>query len=249
LQAIEKFKYHAVTKGASWRFTLPVKEEMPTHAAVTLPETGGFISSIVESYNFRDIIMFDRAVGFASGSFCTGTNCFDATASVMIEGLNILNMITADRVVARIASSHAKNGSEPQINPLGTYFENLRIAGYKVEVDLAVDTFSELDTHTRFRSACENEDSGLREQLLPHVLSTDPSGSISCTLVRSINGLGREVTHQGHVIRIRDFGVIRLAELSMSKRKRSLSMLQFELGSTPAGAGDAGGAEGNGSGN
>jgi hypothetical protein len=249
MPAIENFRYHAVTKGASWRFTLPLEEAMPTHAAVALPEKGGFVSSIVEKYNFRDIFMFDRAVAFASGSYCEKSDCFDATASVMIEGLNILNMVTADRVVARIASSHAKDGSEPQINPLGTYFENLRIAGHKVEVDLAVDTFAELDTHTGFRAASKHEDPVLRDEVLPHVLGTDASGAISCTLVRSIRGLGREIKQEGHLIRIRDFGVLRLAELTMSERKRSMTMLQFHLGSTPAGAGDMGGVEGNGSGN
>jgi hypothetical protein len=220
---------------------------MPQHAVVDLPERGGFVHSSEGPYNFRDIIMFDRAVGFASGSFCAKSHCYDSTASVMIEGLNILNMVTADRVVARIATSHHEDGSEPRLNPLGTYFENLRIAGHKVEVDLAVDKFSELDTHSRFHSIYKHEDKEVRDSVIPHVLEVDASGAASVTLVRSITGLGREVKQEGHVIRIPDFGVIRLAELTMSERKRSLNMLQFQLGSSPAGSGHAGGAEGNGS--
>ena len=249
MSAIESFKYHAKTKGLSWKFTLPHEEEMPTHAELALPEEGGFVSSTVERYNFRDIIMFDRAVAFASGSFCPRTNCFDSTASVMIEGLNILNMVTADRVVGRIASSHGKDGSEPTINPTGTYFENLRIAGYKVEADLAVDTFTELDTHSGVVNTLQHEDPEIHNTVLPHVFATDDAGGVSCTLVRSLQGLGRQISQSGHVIRIRDFGVLRLAEIHISPRKRSLSMLQFQLGSTPAGAGQAGDTEGNGSGN
>jgi hypothetical protein len=150
-------------------------------------------------------------------------------------------------VTARIASSHPRSGAEPRITPIGSSFENLRIAGHKVEVDLAVDTFAEFDTASELRSACEDNEVSSRVQ--PHALSTDRSGEMSFTLVRSLSGLGKEITVYGNTIRIRDFGVVRLAEIFVSERKRRVSMVQFNLGSTPEGDGQAGGAEGNGSAN
>jgi hypothetical protein len=248
LQAIERFRYHAATLGVSGRIRQPFEHAICPQADVTLPESGGYVHSRVDKFNFRDLITFDSAIAFAAGSFSVKDDAFDATASVTIEGLNILNMITADRVTARIASSHPRSGAEPRITPIGSSFENLRIAGYKVEVDLAVDTFAEFDTASELRSACESRDMG--DRLQPHTLSTERvTEEMAFTLVRSVRGLGREIQVAGNTIRIRDFGVVRLAEISVSERKRRISMVQFNLGSTPEADGQAGGAEGNGSAN
>ena len=103
--------------------------------------------------------------------------------------------------------------------------------------------------HSGVVNTLQHEDPEIHNTVLPHVFATDDAGGVSCTLVRSLQGLGRQISQSGHVIRIRDFGVLRLAEIHISPRKRSLSMLQFQLGSTPAGAGQAGDTEGNGSGN
>jgi hypothetical protein len=57
-----------------------------------------------------------------------------------LEGLNILDILTADRVVAQITTAHpvygeVPYGGVPEVSFLGTRFENLRIAGHKVELD------------------------------------------------------------------------------------------------------------------
>jgi hypothetical protein len=52
-----------------------------------------------------------------------------------IEGLNILDILTADRVVAQITTAHPIDGAVPEVSFLGTRFENLRIGGHKVELD------------------------------------------------------------------------------------------------------------------
>lgn len=189
MQVIERFRYHASTTGLTGRITLPFDHAIEPQASMTLPDDGGFVHTRVDNFNFRDIILFDRAVAFAAGSFSAKEDAFDATAAVTIEGLNILNVITADRVTARIASSHPKSGEEPRITPIGSSFENLRIAGHKVEVDLAVDTFAEFDTASGLRAAFANDDlSGRVKQQMPETL---PTGELSCTLVRSIEGPGQ----------------------------------------------------------
>ncbi len=57
-----------------------------------------------------------------------------------IEGYNVLDVITADRVVAQITTDHTLAGDNvdnvPRVNFLGTAFENLAIAGVPVEVQL-----------------------------------------------------------------------------------------------------------------
>jgi hypothetical protein len=244
LPEIKNFKYHATTLGLAGHFTHPFNQTIRPQAAVALPELGGYVHESVKNFNFRDAIMFDRAVAIAAGSFCERDQAYDATAAVSIEGLNILNVVTADRIVSRVASSHPKDGSEPSINPIGSCFDNLRIAGYKVEVELATDTFTDFPTCASFTKALDDPDR--KTEALSHLIGK-VGDTYECSLVRSIKGLGREIEVNGNEIKIPGFGILRLGSFEIAARRRKVSMLQFELGSTPAGPGSAGGAEGNGS--
>ncbi len=247
---IKRFRYHASTVAVSGHFTLPFQEDIPAQACLSLKEAGGFLHTHVNDFNFRDIVTFRRALAFTAGSFSPKDQAFDATATVLIEGLNILNVVTADRIVARVASSHPKSGEEPGITPIGCCFEGLRIAGHPVQIELAVDIFAKFRTMSSFREACDRD--GESARLLTAADHTKSMGlaELPCTLVRSIRGLGSELELiSPNKIRIRDFGVLTLGAISVAERKRTVSMLQFELGSTPEGAGQIGGAEGNGTGN
>jgi hypothetical protein len=55
----------------------------------------------------------------------------------VLEGFNVGDVLTADRVVAQVSTEHPlMYGHVPKVTFLGTRFENLRIAGYPVEVEL-----------------------------------------------------------------------------------------------------------------
>ena len=64
---------------------------------------------------------------------------FSTITTAVVEDLNVLDVVTADRVVAQISTEHPLVGYVPHITFLGTRFENLRIAGHKVELDLDPD--------------------------------------------------------------------------------------------------------------
>jgi hypothetical protein len=159
------------------------------------------------------------------------------------------------------------------ILPLGSHFENLRIAGYRVEVDLATDTFSRLATAERVREAYRENDEGFRDEfdaltlrgqgdgilarlqryfpwagLQPGDEIPEREGLIHCGLVREISGLGSEIGCHGHTIYVRGFGAIRLAELRLTDAFRRLSMVEIDLGSTPQGHVSGGGVGAPGSG-
>ncbi len=55
----------------------------------------------------------------------------------VLEGFNVVDILTADRVVAQVSTEHPMmQGHVPRVTFLGTRFENLRIGGYPVEVEL-----------------------------------------------------------------------------------------------------------------
>jgi hypothetical protein len=64
---------------------------------------------------------------------------YSTLTTSVIEGLNILDVLTADRVVAQISTAHPLDGAVPEVSFTGTRFENLRIAGHKIELDTNLD--------------------------------------------------------------------------------------------------------------
>src|SRR5262249_39299509 len=145
----ERFRYHAFTTGVSGHITLPFDEIIPVQASIALPESGGFGTANSERFSFHDILSFESASAVVAGSFSPTDKTFDAVATVTVKGLNILGMVTADQVVARMASAHPEDPTKGHsITPLGSYFVNLRIAGHLIELDLATDTFTRFDNAT-----------------------------------------------------------------------------------------------------
>lgn len=283
----DRFIYHAFAIGVSGRITAPFDEIIPVQASTALPEAGGFGTSRVDRFEFRNILSFTGARAVVAGSQSPAANdtkqdgqpaqntkgaSRDAAATVIVEGLNVLGVVTADRIVARIASSHPVDPAQPSsITPIGSYFENLRIAGYPVKLDLAVDRFAEFATAQSVRNAFKNNTNKFRDEFkqmtligqgaqIPQGLHKyfpwsnwgsddtipETNGIIACSLVRKIEGLGRELTVCGNAIAVNGFGTIRLAELKITNSARRITMLRIDLGSMPIGSMDMCGAEGNG---
>jgi hypothetical protein len=61
-----------------------------------------------------------------SGSFTT-------LATSVVEGLNVNNVLFADRIVAQISTSFSEEHPYPKVSFLGTAFEGLRIGGLELE--------------------------------------------------------------------------------------------------------------------
>lgn len=271
---MDRFRYHASAAGLDVHIHEPIDVALPTVAKVDLEPGGGFFTSPpVKNVQFNNIVFAESVAAVVSGSFDTRSRTFDELASVVIEKFNVLGIVTADRIVARLAAVHPENGGAPSISPLGSHFDNLRIAGRPVEVDLATDTFTRFDTAAKVRQAYRDDQEGFRAEFaglsllgklkeIPERLHSyfpwrdkDPEdaipereGEIHCGLVRRIQGLGPEIAWHGHTIYVPGFGVVRLAELSIVESLRSLTMLRIDLGSTPTGGVAAGHVRSNGSG-
>jgi hypothetical protein len=270
---IERFQYHASAIGAAGHILRPFDEVLPIQAS-HLPLTGGFGETRMGRFRFHEIVSFDAASALVAGSRSNKDGSFASVATVTVEGLNILGMVTAGRVVARIASSHPDDpDKQPSITPIGSYFENLRIAGIPITLDLAADTFTKFDTADKVRDAYrDNRDNfqdlfnelsliGREEEVPAHLRTHFPCrraekseriperrGNILCSLVRGVVGTVPGERH-GHVIWIPGFGTIRLAEFCVSDTRRRISMLQVTLDCAPEGEGMVAEAEGGGDGN
>ena len=146
--------YQASAYSVSAEFERPKKHSLAPQASVVLAGHGGHGSNRASAYNVDGLISFKNAYSEVGGSFddCHGLHTTHAWS--VVEGLNVADMLTADRVVARMAVYHSPtNGSEATYDITGSYFENLRIAGHPIEVKLATHVFHDHDTYSKVAQA------------------------------------------------------------------------------------------------
>ena len=142
--------YHAEAHVLSGNLKHPIDQPIEKQARVVLEKTreAGHISESVREISLEGLISFKAGHSHASGSKIEKKDLWGndhsgwvTLSTSVLEGLNVFEVITADRVVAQVSTEHAmKNGHVPKVTFLGTRFENLRVGGYpvKVELDLGI---------------------------------------------------------------------------------------------------------------
>jgi hypothetical protein len=209
------------------------------------------------------MVSFDTAYSQVSGSEKEEEGNFIHTtlATTVVEGLNILDVVTADRVVARLTSRHESRRkskveppeyeSEPEshILILGSRFENLRVAGFEIGVELHHELFLKLDTFDEVMKEFE-ENGEFWKMAHPPVVpgqsrpklpkKVDRHGVVCCSLVKQLEPAKSPGFvyhgHYGHVLDVPEFGKIHLAEVLCEYGRKTLTMLRVDLGSPNGGA-------------
>lgn len=260
-----RFRFHGHAIGAGGRIHHPFNEFVEIQAASALPEVGGHGSATSSNFRYRNILRFDHAHTEVTGSQTNGPDGKPVHKSLIrssVEGLDIMGMVTADRVELRLVS-FTDGEPEPCFKFTGSHFENLKIAGVPVKVHLAVDVFDRLHKHRDLLKSYRAKEefhslyhkATLKDTLkkaperiqrwfqgppekgadLPHV-----EGVTRVSLLRQLEPETPVFKCWGHVIYIEGFGTIHLAEVHVSKHKRSVTMVRVELGSPVDGSLDVG---------
>jgi len=242
------FHYHAGAQAFSGRFTRPFDEHIDVQAASSLPVTGGHGSARVENFRFHEFISFKKAYTHVSGGFQDSDQSNNTLVTSVVEGLNMMDILTIDRVVCRLYSKHAKGAPEGNITMHGSKFENVSICGQPVKIDLDFLLFEGLQTFERAQEAFKSnrkfakiaQDPLQTGKIVPEQKS---HGAFLCSLVKdggltvTVQDDGKSVPHPGvtsagHSLYIPGFGKVYFAEVFMTHGQRTLTMLRFALGST-----------------
>jgi hypothetical protein len=162
-----QYAYHASAYGLAGEIERPIRQSVTTQAACTLSYAGGRGSQRTGKFCTSPFICFDAAYTEVGGSFddCHGKHT--TYAHSVIEGLNIAEVLTADRVVSRMvvySPQHGDPEGEHSYNFSGSHFDNLRIAGHPIQVDLTIHEVNDDGTYTQFENAYHGEESS---RLLP----------------------------------------------------------------------------------
>ena len=268
--------FNAEAKIFEGSLSLPLVQQIQPQAHAMLPAEGGYRAQHSAGYRLEGILSYSAAHSQVAGNSGTKPGQgWETLSTTVIENLNVLEIVTADRIVGQIITEHPLVGYVPHIRFLGTRFENLRIAGHPVHLEFD----SEILGPKPSKDGAYTKDSGLKTRVssqydrilkakgLPEDLHdrynqlSSTLGSpeaVECSLVNQ--AAGPYPGHSfGHVIVIPYFGTLTLAKVTVTHTgfvpktgspkltTVNLTMVDFKFGCAIDGSGGGGTGSGNGS--
>jgi len=256
--------YHADATALGGRIKAPFEQLIPVQAPLSLPPVGGYAATRVERFRLEAILSFEAAYTQLAGSVSHKTGGWTTLVTAAVEGLNVLDVITADRLVAQIATEHPLVGYRPTVTFVGTRFENLRIGGHLVEPVLDLDLCNPQEGDEGARQGSTFDDKSflaaaseqyrrmsdlpkwVKGKKIPAWVSERYSwdnseakrsekGMVLCSLVNQVNG-EFPGTPFGHVLEIPEIGKVFLGELIVDHNSYRIIMMRLELGCTTQGS-------------
>jgi uracil DNA glycosylase len=189
--------FHAEAHALSGSLIRPFQQEIKKQAFVKLEGNlmdlplkqraeHSYFSQHAKNFRLESIVSYASADTQVSGHDSQKSPGASVTlATSVVEDLNVLNVVTADRVVAQVSTTHFPGESSPRVTFLGTHFENLRIARHGAEPYLNHDLIGDkprgesfyLQKGSRFMKAVEEQYKRLKAQL--EGLSADDQQSLT----------------------------------------------------------------------
>jgi hypothetical protein len=251
------FNFRAGACALGGRIVRPFSEPLEVQAASFLPPSGGYGSARREGFRFHEIVSFragyTQVIGSTHESEDGKSIVHETLASAVVEELNILDIVTADRVVARLTSEYPSPDDSGELGmlPRGSYFVNLRVAGMLISDGAGQDHLTPdralLESATR--KAIEKSCGGRHEPAGQEARSGFPK-RLRMPLfdfdATQVPGVAKDKCSRLR-IEIPAFGTIVLGEFIVAESHRQLTMVRVHLHSPGAGYLDVASLEGNGS--
>lgn len=247
------FHYHGNAYAFSGHFARPFEQQIDVQAASSLCVVGGHGCARVDNFQFRNFISFKAGYTHVSGGHQTDDDTNNTLVTSTIEGLNMMDVLTADRVVGRLYSKHPKAVAEGNITMNGSKFDNLQICGQRATIDLDFDLFKKIQTFKQAIDEYKNADSDFHKRAVnPFGVTGEDlpnqggDGVFLCSLVKNLEVDHPGVEVDGHSVYVPGFGTVYFAEVFMTHGQRVLTMFRYELGSSMSGSGSGATAASNG---
>ena len=238
--------YHAEANLLTADFEHPVKQRIKPHAHIKLRHDGRYQFKPAARFRFHGILSYRSGYTQVAGHPSSKLDGFTTLATSVLEGLNVLDVVTADRVVAQISTVHPVygEGQVPSVTFLGTRFENLRIGGQKIEVEENLEILGTRPDESYF------DDTAVTGRISQQYREISKDGLPDWTrqqypkdraVVQEIGKGGRQMqcslvdgvskapgTSFGHVIDLPHFGKIFLGELKVVRTAGNASKGEYD---------------------
>jgi hypothetical protein len=235
----------------------PISKAIPSLAPVSLPVVGGFAFARTERFTLDEIISCSSAYTRVTGQECCEDGASAILVTAVIEDLNILEVVRADRIVTQLSITIPEGPGAIGICIAGTSFEGLRLAGQECQLTLSEALHRPRDPKADGGSlTCEavreagrvqgetllgdfkdgSEDAHQWVTRRHHRMTSAPpasgGGSALASVVDSVRVSGGCRSY-GHIVDIPGFGQFILGELSVSCDSVQLVAIRAELGCCP----------------
>jgi hypothetical protein len=256
------FYFNADANSLGGFIETPFQKIVPSQASVSLPPVGGHATTKTEAFNFEGIISCRSAYTRVTGTQIAPDGPWSTTVTSVIEGLNILEVITAERLVAQLSVVHPREGGNLEISLAGSHFDRLRLGGCDAFPRLNPTLLCEAKTSLKLPAFQQTgrEQAGkivgnppaardgfqwVRDRFGWMAEGSEEKQGVLCSLVDGLDG-AVPGTSFGHAVEIPDFGRIFIGELLVYPNSVQFALIRAELGCSVSGGVSACGARANG---
>ena len=261
------FYFHADASSLGGFIEKPFNKHLPPQASASLPSVGGHITTRTEAFDFEGVISCRAAHTRVSGRHLDEDGSASILVTSVLEGLNILEIIKAERIVAQVTAEYSGSGGFPRISFAGSHFDKFVVGHSGASIALNSGLFGSASgkaarsalTHSLFHETGRQQAAKLVKSVkaepdqnsvrwltdrygwMDSDRKPEKDGFSLCSLV---DGVGGEIPGKsfGHVIDIPDFGRIFLGEVLVYPGSIQVSMVRAELGCSTHGSVSVGSA-------
>ena len=135
------FHYHADASPLGGHITHPFEKVVHTQASTSLAQAGGHAESRIDSYQLDNTVtvMSGPAYSHTTGVLNKTTGAWTTLVTSVVENLNVLEVVTADRIVSKLHVEYPQEGDHPRISIIGSKFVNLCVNGESINPVLDID--------------------------------------------------------------------------------------------------------------
>jgi hypothetical protein len=242
--------YHAEAHVLSGHLQRPINQKIEPQAPLSLNDRrGGHFTRSIEDFSLEGLISFTRGETRLSGARSLKNNGWVTISTSILEGLNVFEIIGADRLVTQVSTDHAyDNGHIPHVTFLGTQFTNFRVGGFPATLTLTLGICGDVpandqsyfedaqflrrvkqQTETIFKASGLPKD--LKDQYdkklayVNELINAKPGSQtvhepITCSVVESVGNIPIPGVQQfGNILVIPEFGHVALGEVQVSEKK------------------------------
>ena len=247
LRAVRTHYFHANASALGGYIEKPFAKNIPVQSPASLSPSGGADEAATTAFQFEKIITAHATRSRVEGSYIAGLPTTRAMAAV--EGLNVLDTIRADELVAYISTEHpGEEPDVPRVDLSRTSINGLRVGEAILRVHLNLNFLSDEDDK-RFPKRSYLQEKWVWKRA-DRKFDSDKT-SLVTTLVEKIEvvrgKLGAKIADT-NVLEIPNIGRVHLAELVLSGNSYELIMMRLELGCPVVGQSSASATKVNGTG-
>lgn len=254
--AKKAFYFHADASSLGGFIDKPFQKVIAAQAPISLASVGGHSTARTGAFNFEEIISCSAAYTRVSGGLVAEDGPGSVLVTSVVEGLNILEVVKADRIVCQVTVEHAGGSDFSQIHFTGSYCDGLTIGGYDAYPAYNTDL---LTPQTPINAALFQQTGKQQAAKLKKDVADGPNpddyrllvdrygwmddsnrtlgkdGFLLCSLVNGVKQ-GTPGRSFAHVVDIPEFGRIFLGEVLVFPSRLQISMVRAELGCTTGGS-------------